>query len=307
MFSSSAWIDSALVPVTSVSRPDPGCAVDDAVLTRPLDTLSSSSRFAPADSRPLRWLKELLYRERGAGLGDAELEDDIACSDAIAVGLRAEAAEDGGGMKRASADVPVGMRAEALRGEADRGESPTAGEAERGGALKGWNDTDGRRWTPKLPDSPAIWAARPEGTTFAGGKSFLSLSFGDGEPAPESLRARSAEIGLAPVAAPTWWNVERLPYARVRSGFSTALRSTGTDPISGFKRLISSEGKEGRKISSSAPMKRELNKASESSTRKSQFVLYVTWTVNGPAGDSVTPKLYVSTTFSLPSLRGAVK
>lgn len=195
-------MDSALVPVASVSRPDPGCALDDVALARPLE-LSSSSLFAPAERRPRRWLKELLYREIGAGLGDAELEDDIACSDVMVTGLRAEAAEEGGGMTRESADVPVGMREDILRGETPNGESATAGEAERGGALKGWNEMEGRREKLVPPPSPAICAARPEGRTLAGGRSLLGDSVGEGDPAPESLIARSADIGLAPVVGPT--------------------------------------------------------------------------------------------------------
>lgn len=71
--------------------------------------------------------------------------------------------------------------------------------------------------------------------------------------------------------------------------------------------MASSDGSDGRKIASSAPIKRELNSASESSTRKSQFVRYVTDTENGPAGDSVTPKLYVSTTFSFSPYNRIVK
>lgn len=145
------------------------------------------------------------------------------------------------------------------------------------------------------------------GAIFAAGINFLGESDGDDDPTLESRAARNAEIGLAPVPGPTWWNVDRLPYAREQSGFSTVLLPTGTDPTSGPGRLTSSDGSEGRKIASSAPMKRELNNASESSTRKSQFVRYVTDTENGPAGDSVTPKLYVSTTFSFPSYNGVVK
>lgn len=136
-------------------------------------------------------------------MGDAELEDDIACSDVMVIGLRAEAAEEGGGMTRESADVPVGMREDMLRGETPKGDSATAGEAERGGALKGWNEMEGRRGKLVPPSSPAIFAARPEGTTLAGGRSLLGDSVGEGDPAPESLIARSADIGLAPVVGPT--------------------------------------------------------------------------------------------------------
>lgn len=135
-------------------------------------------------------------------MGDAELEDDIACSDAMVIGLRAEAAEERGGMTRESADVPVEMR-DVLRGDIPRGESAKAGEADREGALKGWNETEGRRGKLDPPLSPAICAARPEGRTLAEGRSLLGDSVGEGDPAPESLIARSADIGLAPVVGPT--------------------------------------------------------------------------------------------------------
>lgn len=136
-------------------------------------------------------------------MGDAELEDEMACSDGMERGRRAEAAEEGGGMKRESADVPVCMREDILRGETPKGESARAGEAERGGALKGWKETEGRRGKLDGPLSPAICAARPVDTTLAGGRSFLGESDGEGDVAPESLSARNAEIGLAPVDGPT--------------------------------------------------------------------------------------------------------
>lgn len=61
------------------------------------------------------------------------MEDEIACSDARAAGLRAEAAE-GGGMTRDSAEVE--NRADVVRGDTPRGVSIKAGDAESGGALK---------------------------------------------------------------------------------------------------------------------------------------------------------------------------
>lgn len=60
MFSSSAWNDSALVPVASASKPEPGWTFDEAALALPLE-LSSSVLVVPAvEGRPRRWLKELL-------------------------------------------------------------------------------------------------------------------------------------------------------------------------------------------------------------------------------------------------------
>jgi hypothetical protein len=59
IFSSSAWKDSALVPVSSASRPEPGCTFEEAALTLPLES-SSVLAVPPVDGRPRRWLKELL-------------------------------------------------------------------------------------------------------------------------------------------------------------------------------------------------------------------------------------------------------
>jgi hypothetical protein len=66
-------------------------------------------------------------------------------------------------------------------------------------------------------------------------------------------------------------------------------------------------GSDGAKISSSVPRNRELSRASESSTRKSQAVRYVTPTEKGPAGESVIPKAYSATTLSLLSKSGTVR
>ena len=63
--------------------PELGWAADELPLTLPLELLSSSSLFTPEESRPLRWLKELLYFEMGAGLGDADVDEAIAFSEAI--------------------------------------------------------------------------------------------------------------------------------------------------------------------------------------------------------------------------------
>jgi hypothetical protein len=79
IFSSSACMESALVPVASARMPEPGCAVDDVALPLPLELLSSSARVVPPeDGRPRRWLKELLYFEIDDGLGDAEFDGTIA-------------------------------------------------------------------------------------------------------------------------------------------------------------------------------------------------------------------------------------
>jgi hypothetical protein len=77
-------------------------------------------------------------------LGDAEVEDEMACSDARATGLRAEAAEEGGGITRDSAEVPE-RRVDVVRGDTPRGVSTKAGDAESGGALKAWKEMEGRR------------------------------------------------------------------------------------------------------------------------------------------------------------------
>jgi hypothetical protein len=63
-----------------------------------------------------------------------------------------------------------------------------------------------------------------------------------------------------------------------------------------IKSLVESDG---AKISSSVPGNRELSRASESPTRKSQAVLYATPTEKGPAGESVLPTAYSATTLSL--------
>lgn len=57
----------------------------------------------------------------------------------------------------------------------------------------------------------AIVAARPAGLALAVVGFRLGEAGGDGDEAPDSLAARSAEIGLAPVVGPTWWKVDILP------------------------------------------------------------------------------------------------
>lgn len=140
------------MPVASARRAEPGCTLEDAALALPLEISSSSLVVPPEDGRPRRWLNELLYLVIGAGFGDAELEGEIIWSDTRAAGLRAEAATEGGGMTRDSADVPAEARADVVRGDTPSGVSTNAGEADRGGALKGWNEMEGRR--PKFDPPP---------------------------------------------------------------------------------------------------------------------------------------------------------
>lgn len=137
MFSSSAWMDSALVPVASARTPEPGWTLEDAALVLPLEWSSSSLFVPPEDGRPRRWLKELLYLDIGAGLGEAEFEDEMACSETRAAGRRAEAATEGGGIILESIDVPVDGRIGPVRGDTPRGVSTRAGDADRDGALNG--------------------------------------------------------------------------------------------------------------------------------------------------------------------------
>lgn len=54
IFSSSACIDSALVPVASASRPEPGWTFDDVALAFPLELSSSALFVPPEDGRPRR-------------------------------------------------------------------------------------------------------------------------------------------------------------------------------------------------------------------------------------------------------------
>lgn len=211
IFSSSACMESALVPVASARMPEPGCAVDDVALPLPLELLSSSTRgVPPEESRPRRWLKELLYFEIGAGLGDAEFDDPIACSGGATVDFRGNGVGPPGGVDCrfvASAEGPVvGGRTMPMRGAAPRGDSPSAGEADSGGALNGWKDPEGRRamlaWL-----SPTSAAVRPVGMMIlvggGGGGGDDDGGGGDGELVPNARAARRVEIGLAPVTGPT--------------------------------------------------------------------------------------------------------
>ena len=112
--------------------------------------------------------------------------------------LRDDAAIDGGGIFRDSTRDPGHER-----GEAPSGGSTNDGEADRGGALNGWKEIDGRLPTAGLP-SPARTAARPAGLALAMDKGRREEEpGGEGDEAPEFLAARRAEMGLALVVGPT--------------------------------------------------------------------------------------------------------
>ena len=118
--------------------PEPGGAPDDVALAFPLDMLSSSIRVVPPDdSLPRRWLKELLYLEIGAGLGELDAEDGkIGCSNPIF--RPAEAGTVGGGIVRGSLRLDdVIVRLALVRGDTPSGGSTSDGDADNGGALKG--------------------------------------------------------------------------------------------------------------------------------------------------------------------------
>lgn len=97
ILSSSACKDPELATPGSIGVPKLGWMVDELTLTLPLEILSSSVLLAPPeDSRALLWLKELLYFEIGAGLGDPDVDDAIALSDSCAGFLNAMGALGGG-------------------------------------------------------------------------------------------------------------------------------------------------------------------------------------------------------------------
>ena len=155
----------------------------------------------PEEGLPRRWLKALLYLAIGAGLGDAELDDAIAFSEAACPVLRPEAATDGGGMCLGSELGALIIGRE--RGEAPRGGSMREGEAESGGALNGWNEIEGRLRGLGLA-SAARAAARPVGAALTADKGLLEAEGGgDGDDVTYSLAARRADMGLAPVGGPT--------------------------------------------------------------------------------------------------------
>lgn len=126
------------------------------------------------------------------GRGDAELGDAMLLSCTAGKDLRAEAAMGG-----------WGRGPDTERGD-ESGGSTRDGDADKGGALNGWKDIDGRLTTPGLP-SLARAAARPTGLAFATAKAFREDEPGeDGEEVPNSPLARRADIGLALVVGPTW-------------------------------------------------------------------------------------------------------
>jgi hypothetical protein len=139
MFSSSACKESALVPVPSARIPDPGWAFDEAVLPLPLELLSSSVLMGPPeDNLPRRWLNELLYLEIGAPLGEADVEDGLACSAVVSKVFRWPMEGTIGGVFLAAAEAPMESGpVTPTRGEALKGVSTSDGEADNGGALKG--------------------------------------------------------------------------------------------------------------------------------------------------------------------------
>jgi hypothetical protein len=90
-----------LAAIGSASKPEPGCATDDARLCRPLLPPCSSSGallLAPLkDRRPRRCVKLLLYRLVGVGRG--ELASAAVSADVAVV--------DGGGIPRSDAGIPA--------------------------------------------------------------------------------------------------------------------------------------------------------------------------------------------------------
>jgi hypothetical protein len=77
---------------------------------------------------------------------------------------------------------------------------PRAGEDDKEPALKGWNETEVRRWngtSADRSDDLDPWAVRWFGGSFCGSESV-------GEEEGMSRTARRAEMGLVPVAGPTW-------------------------------------------------------------------------------------------------------
>lgn len=99
MLSSSACKEPALAPSPpSAKTPELGCIAEELILALPLEVLSSSVLLPPpVDNLPLRWLKELLYFEMGAGLGDADIGEAIVFSDVSCLDAFREAGRGGGG------------------------------------------------------------------------------------------------------------------------------------------------------------------------------------------------------------------
>ena len=85
-------------------------------------------------------MKALLYREIGAGRGDVEFEDTIAFSGAGCIDFRAATGTEVGSELFSEGNPREGP---VERGEAPSGGSNRDGDADSGGALNGWNDTEG--------------------------------------------------------------------------------------------------------------------------------------------------------------------
>ena len=144
MFSSSSCIDPELPPLfASAMSPDPGCCAEDVPLILPLLFWSSSILVVvpPLDSRARRCPKLLLKRVIGAGLGEPDIEEGIVCSWASDTDFLWPRLV-GGGMWLSSVKEPRTGRLPAIvRGELDNGDN-TIGEADKTGALKGWNENE---------------------------------------------------------------------------------------------------------------------------------------------------------------------
>lgn len=140
------------------------------------------------------------------GLGDADAEGAVVLSWGIDEGFReAEAAVAGGGISFASESRRWLLAGVARAGTAVRCEVPTAagseeaGEADKDGALKGWNDNEGRRPWPLSPERIATLADCP---VFSGGLYCFWEGELVGDVVPSSRAARNADIGL-PSLGPT--------------------------------------------------------------------------------------------------------
>lgn len=97
---------------------------------------------------------------------------------------------------------------EEVRGELASGDG-MAGEAESDGVLNGWKDIEVRR-----PATPVIACCVGREVVEDRWTGAGRLEIDDvGLSAPMSWAFRSAEMGLEPAAGPTWWKVDRLPYA----------------------------------------------------------------------------------------------
>src|SRR3569833_188485 len=156
------------------------------------------------------------------------------------------------------------------------------GDPEREPALKGWNETDGRRRPTSTLLSEGLTVEDRPAMGNECGMSCSTLAGTDpgGELVsdPTARTAFRAEMGLVP-SGPAPWKVDRLPYVCCMSERCRLWRWDGREPASAVESRRPCSflwEKDGRKYCSSAPMKRELSKDSESSTRKLQSLRYVT-------------------------------